>query len=99
MENKTPLEQLNEAAEKYLKKLDEESGTIWTEDDEQIVKAFVNFALSPEAANGCNKHVEKAKIEFAIECIEDLKHELDDSNTPIANNFIKKLSEKLKSYE
>ena len=31
-------------AEEYLKKLDEEYGTIWAEDDESICKAFIDFA-------------------------------------------------------
>lgn len=31
-------------AKEYLKKLDEESGTIWTEDDDEICKAFIDFA-------------------------------------------------------
>jgi hypothetical protein len=31
-------------AKEYLKKLDEESGTTWTEDDESICKAFTEFA-------------------------------------------------------
>ena len=92
---KTPEQQLNEVAENYAKEwfLNVRGHNLGKKQD------FIQGALSPSAANGCNKHVEKAKIEFAIECIEDLKHELDDSNTPIANNFIKKLSEKLKSYE
>jgi hypothetical protein len=31
-------------AKEFLKKLDEESGTIWTEDDDEICKAFIEFA-------------------------------------------------------
>lgn len=63
---KTPKEQLNEAAEKYALSewgILESLGTnrIYSKQD------FVAGALSPEAANRCNKHVEKAKIEFAIE--------------------------------
>jgi hypothetical protein len=30
--------------EEFLKELDEESGTIWTEDDDEICKAFIEFA-------------------------------------------------------
>jgi hypothetical protein len=31
-------------AQEFLKELDEESGTIWTEDDDEICKAFIEFA-------------------------------------------------------
>lgn len=31
-------------AREYLKNLDENHGTIWTEDDEEIIQAFENFA-------------------------------------------------------
>lgn len=44
-------------AEEYLKKLDEESGTIWTEDDDSICEAFREFAKF---------HV-KAALEAALE--------------------------------
>lgn len=40
-----------QTAKEYLKKLDEESGTIWTEDDESICNALKDFAkLHVEAA-------------------------------------------------
>lgn len=31
-------------AKEYLKQLDEESGTVWTEDDDGICNAFIHFA-------------------------------------------------------
>lgn len=47
-------------AEEFLKKLDEESGTTWTEDDDEICKAFIEFAklhvkAALEAANSSTK--------------------------------------------
>lgn len=38
-------------AQEHLERLDEEFGTIWTEDEEKICKAFIDFAkLHVEAA-------------------------------------------------
>jgi hypothetical protein len=62
---KTPQEQLNEAAEKYAEQFRFIPETqSW---HKQKVTDFIAGTLSSEAANGCNKHVEKAKIKFAIE--------------------------------
>ena len=38
------IESLEDAAKKFLKEKDEESGTMWTEDDEEIIKAFCDFS-------------------------------------------------------
>jgi len=62
----TPQEQLNADAEKYIFNFKYYYGHIMMLDD------FKAGALSPTAANGCNKHVEIAKREFAIKWIEDL---------------------------
>ena len=59
MKNKEALQQLNEEAEKYAIGCDEDDS----------MNTFIAGALSQSAANGCNKHVEKAKIEFAIKYI------------------------------
>lgn len=37
---------MKDRAEQYLEKKDNESGTIWTEDNDGIVDAFIDFALS-----------------------------------------------------
>lgn len=76
---KTPQEHLNEAAENYvityMKKISEtkykdleKRGLTFTHQD-SLRRGFEGGALSTEAANGCNKHVEKVKIEFAIEML------------------------------
>lgn len=36
---------VEEAAKEYLKKIDEETGTMWTEDNDEIVKHFASFAI------------------------------------------------------
>jgi len=63
-------------AKEYLKKLDQESGTTWTEDDESICKAFVEFAkLHVQAAL-------KAADEKAMVTVVDYEFELEPP-TPI----------------
>lgn len=62
---------------------------------------FKAGALSPEAANGCNKHVEKAKIEFAIEQLNKANSQLDCnfSDKKRLREQISELQTKLKEYE
>ncbi len=59
----TPQEQLNADAEKFASQFIDGRDSFY---------GFRQGALSPTAANGCNKHVEIAKREFAIKWIEDL---------------------------
>jgi hypothetical protein len=59
----TPQEQLNADAEKFASQFIDGRDSFY---------GFRQGALSPTAANGCNKHVEIAKIEFAIKWTESL---------------------------
>ena len=93
------IEQLNEAAEKYAKN---KSSLLRLDKDSFIAVnlSYIQGALSPEAANGCNKHVEKAKIEFAIDFISEeinLCQTFNERDKLI--DLKEKLSEKLKQYE
>ena len=91
MSEKTPLELLNEAAEKYAQDLiDVKSGE--PHQKTWIESIYGQGALSTEAANGCNKHVEKAKIEFAMQILNRAK-DLD------LQTVYSELKTKLKEYE
>jgi hypothetical protein len=57
---------LNKEAEKYLKKIDNESGTTWTEDDSDIVKVFANFVKE-------SKYVQAKILQAQIDVL--LKHQ------------------------
>lgn len=62
-------ETLEEAAKAFLEKLDEETGTMWTEDDEEIVNAFVSFTTQ-------QKEKDKAIIQELLVVIQELQHDL-----------------------
>lgn len=58
-------------AEEFLKQLDEESGTMWAEDNDEICKAFIQFAkLHVEAC--VEKVQEKVCLtDFAYEFLQE----------------------------
>ena len=96
------LQQLNEEAEKYCKQTFSQHAIFKDEWNKHSSECYKQGALSPEAANGCNKHVEKAKIEFAIECLECCIN----INCCAVNEYliaidekVSELSQKLKSYK
>lgn len=99
------IEQLNDAAEKYaidncLPKSDKTvfETTHWIQHN-IFCEGYKIGALSPEAANGCNKHVEKAKIEFAIEQLRWLQPKSISPYYQLIENRISELQTKLKKYE
>jgi hypothetical protein len=82
---------LNKEAEEYLKKIDNESGTTWTEDDSDIVKAFVNFVEE-------SKYVQAKILQAQIDV---LNNHIEHPTKPGYKrydvlNSIKKLEQQLK---
>ena len=65
------IEGLENAAKKFLKKKDEESNTMWTEDDEEIIKAFCDFSKE-QYKDLIQSHAELlnalTKLIFVVEC-------------------------------
>ena len=87
-------ESLEDAAKLFLKSKDDEIGTIWTEDDEDIIKAFCDFhkeQLKPllESHADLLKWVNKLKI--------IAETEIPKFNSPDLNNAIKKANKLLNS--
>jgi len=68
----TPQEQLNADAENYANDYDDKYPNCSSEHYLGLYIGFKAGATSPTAANGCNKRVEIAKIEFAIKWTESL---------------------------
>ena len=69
-----PQEQLTADAQSYA------LSCVFEKDKYSLASGFKAGATSPTAANGCNKHVEIAKIEFAIELLNEI------SQKPLAAN-------------
>jgi len=83
----TPQEQLNADAARYGNiPLPIPYGYIGAAND------YINGALSPTAANGCNKHVEIAKIEFAIKQLYWL-NALVTFDNPVKQDIYKQVNE------
>lgn len=94
----TPHEQLNADAEKLYPKniLSIMEGYFDSNYDER--RGFIAGALSTTAANGCNKHVEIAKREFAIMWIESFgKANVDLKETYIYKASILELNQQLET--
>jgi hypothetical protein len=82
---------LNKEAEKYLKKIDNESGTTWTEDDSDIVKVFANFVKE-------SKYVQAKILQAQIDVLKEIDNNcFNGSNT--CKVKIQKLQQQLKQLE
>lgn len=93
---KTPEQQLNEDAEK------EADNSLYHIGRGVFEDGFKSGALSPSAANGCNPHVEKAKIEFAFSLLERVFNKdyiTVGAFKSLLHYELSELSEKIKSYE
>lgn len=86
----TPQEQLNSDAEKYAWEYYDKNKLYhkWLDTKD----GFMDGALSPTAANGCNKHVEIAKIEFAIKQLYWL-NALVTFDNPVKQDIYKQVNE------
>lgn len=79
----TPQEQLNADAEKFASQFIDGRDSFY---------GFRQGALSPTAANGCNKRVEIAKIEFAIKQLYWL-NALVTFDNPVKQDIYKQVNE------
>lgn len=78
------IDKLNEAAGKFVEDYDKKYPNCSIEHYFGISIGFEAGALSPEAANGCNKHVEEAKINALIaenECMLKLLGNKENANS------------------
>lgn len=80
-----PIEQLSEAAKRYA--LSSELGR----EGYVLATGFKAGALSPSAANGCNKWVEIAKIEFAIKKLYEFRNCTFGKGKDVINELEKQL--------
>lgn len=101
-DNTEAVKQLNEAADEYAEDLIN-SNSAEPHEKTWVSSIYLQGALSPQAANGCNKHVEKAKIDSQINIIKVFFTRCGkrfDTETMIElNKIISELTKQRKQYE
>jgi hypothetical protein len=87
---------INKEAEKYINNIDEEFGTMWTEDKEELIEKIVYFANNSKSTQS---KVLQAQIEENNSILEMLKIHGNERCVFVVKDRIEELQQKLKRLE